>query len=386
MFGNTATAGSTGFGGSGGAGAFGGPTANNNAFGSNAATTGGFSFGQPKPAFGAASGSGLFGSSSGTTAASGFGNPQSNPFGQAGAGTALGQGVPPSEGTISVPFNTTNEKDPSGTGTNSFQSINFMPAYSKYSFEVSRLFVRSSFTNKSFRNFARPITTRVENLGMVVASQEHLVKTLTSEREVPSEDNLPLHLVALEPAIPLAAQVQAETALDKALLLRSVQGACSAAPSLRLAAFSVDNQVPPLQEVCSDLHKAQEQALEAQERPWARLQAIQTLSVRVKHNPSPPFSVVVVVELVEQATLEVGYSAVQVDLGQTSQHKTQTPLVAPASKINKANRVKIKPKPEVCLEVEVLAPRKRHSHSQLAAYLAQLSLPRAVEASSVAVP
>ncbi len=153
LFGNTATAGSSGFGG--GSSTFGGTAANNSPFGSTN-TGGGFSFGQPKPAFGGGggggaggSGTGLFGSTGGTTGTSGFGANQSNPFGQSGAGTALGQVVPPSEGTAITPFNPTNEKDPTGNGTNSFQSINFMPAYSKYSFEVSPPARISSNTNKS---------------------------------------------------------------------------------------------------------------------------------------------------------------------------------------------------------------------------------------------
>lgn len=135
LFGSTATAGSGGFGS--GSSTFGGTTANNSAFGSSN-TGGGFSFGQPKPAFGTGTGTGtgLFGSSGGTTGTSGFGTNQSTAFGQSGVGTALGQVVPPSEGTAITPFNPTNEKDPTGNGTNSFQSINFMPAYSKYSFEV----------------------------------------------------------------------------------------------------------------------------------------------------------------------------------------------------------------------------------------------------------
>lgn len=136
MFGTNATAGSGGF--SGGSSTFGGTTANNSPFGGS--TTGNFSFGQSKPGFGAGGGTGLFGSSGNTTGTSAFGTAQNNPFGQAGAGTALGSGVPPCEGTISTPFHPTNEKDPSGSGTNSFQSINFMPAYAKYSFEVSPLY------------------------------------------------------------------------------------------------------------------------------------------------------------------------------------------------------------------------------------------------------
>ena len=134
LFGSTATAGSGGFGG--GTSTFGGTTANNSTFGGSN-TGGGFSFGQSKPAFGSGGGTGLFGSAGNTAGASGFGTSQSNPFGQAGAGTALGQVVPPCEGTAVTPFNPTNEKDQSNNGTNSFQSINFMPAYSKYSFEVS---------------------------------------------------------------------------------------------------------------------------------------------------------------------------------------------------------------------------------------------------------
>lgn len=145
LFGNTATAGSGGFGG--GSSTFGGTTANNSTFGSGN-TAGGFSFGQPKSAFGGGGGAtGLFGSSGGANSTSGFGANQSNPFGQAGAGTALGQGVPPSEGTAITPFNPTTEKDPTGSGTNSFQSINFMQPYQKYSFEVGLPINNSSERN-----------------------------------------------------------------------------------------------------------------------------------------------------------------------------------------------------------------------------------------------
>lgn len=146
LFGNTATAGSGGFGT--GSSPFGGTTANSSPFGGGN-TGGGFSFGQSKPAFGSGGGTGLFGSSSSATGTTGFGNTQTNPFGQAGVGTALGQGVPPSEGTAITPFNPTNEKEPTGNGTNSFQSINFMPAYSKYSFEVSLLINKQSASDES---------------------------------------------------------------------------------------------------------------------------------------------------------------------------------------------------------------------------------------------
>jgi hypothetical protein len=132
--GTTATAGSGGFGS--GSSTFGGSTANPSPFGGSS-TSGGFSFGQPKStSFGSGGGTGLFGGVGSTTGTSGFGTGQTNPFGQSGAGTALGQNVPPSEGTGITPFHPTNEKDGTSNTTNSFQSINFMPAYSKYSFEV----------------------------------------------------------------------------------------------------------------------------------------------------------------------------------------------------------------------------------------------------------
>ncbi|ETN43213.1 uncharacterized protein HMPREF1541_02372 [Cyphellophora europaea CBS 101466] len=136
LFGNTPTNTntSTGFGSS--TGGFGTST-NNNAFGSNSNTGfGGFGNTANKPAFGSSSSGGttLFGQGgSGTTG--GFGS-SGNAFG--GSGTALGQNVPPSQGTAVVPFAPTTEKDPQGT-TQNFQSINFMEPYQKYSFEELRL-------------------------------------------------------------------------------------------------------------------------------------------------------------------------------------------------------------------------------------------------------
>ena len=128
-----------------GSGLFGGASSSGGGFGNSTATAGAgfgatnnnnaFSFGggQNKTAFG--SNSNLFGNNNNATA-SPFGQ-QSTPFGQAASGTALNAAVQPSEGTATIPYSATNEKDPAGSGTNNFQSINFMPAYAKHSFEVS---------------------------------------------------------------------------------------------------------------------------------------------------------------------------------------------------------------------------------------------------------
>jgi len=132
LFGSNTNTGS-GFGTSGG---FGSNTSN--AFGNTPGSS--FSFGgnTSKPAFGSSSSTTpLFGQGgAGTTGA--FGS--SGAFGGAGSGTALGQTVPPSEGTAVTPFAPTNEKDsPTATTTNSYQSITFMQPYQKYSFEELRL-------------------------------------------------------------------------------------------------------------------------------------------------------------------------------------------------------------------------------------------------------
>ena len=136
LFGNTNTNNaSTGFGAS--TGGF-GSNANNSAFGNNSGTAGGFSgFGNTanKSAFGSgSSATTLFGQGgSGTTG--GFGANTGNAFG--GSGTALGQNIPPSQGTAVVPFQPTNEKD--NAGTIAYQSISFMEPYNKYSPEELRL-------------------------------------------------------------------------------------------------------------------------------------------------------------------------------------------------------------------------------------------------------
>jgi nuclear pore complex protein Nup98-Nup96 len=135
LFGGS-TANSGGFGS--GSGGFGSSTTNN-AFGSNSGGSA-FSFGAAAkpPAFGATTNqTPLFGQGgAGTTGA--FGS-SSSPFGGAGSGTALSnQPVPPSEGTAVTPYVATMEKEANGAASN-YQSINFMPAYSKYSFEELRL-------------------------------------------------------------------------------------------------------------------------------------------------------------------------------------------------------------------------------------------------------
>lgn len=131
LFGSNTT--STGFGAT--SGGFGSNTGAG--FGTANTNTGsGFSFGsQNKPPFGSNTGSTLFGQGgAGTTG--GFGS-TTNAFGSA-SGTALGQTVPPCEGTGATPFQQTNEKEPNG-GNISYQSITFQQPYQKYSFEVCNL-------------------------------------------------------------------------------------------------------------------------------------------------------------------------------------------------------------------------------------------------------
>lgn len=135
LFGNNTTssgfaATSGGFGSNASTG-FGAANNNNN---NNNTTGSAFSFGSQtnKPSFGSNTGPSLFGQGgAGTTG--GFGSTNST-FGSA-SGTALNQGVPPSEGTGATPFQPTNEKEPNG-GNISYQSISFQQPYQKYSFEV----------------------------------------------------------------------------------------------------------------------------------------------------------------------------------------------------------------------------------------------------------
>lgn len=133
MFGGgTATTGSTGFGGFGST-----PAATSSPFGASSSTGGGL-FGASKPAFGS------------TTPAS------TNPFGGAAtstpfggtpsafgapASTALGGNTGDCQGTGSVPFQPTIEKEPNSNTNqqNSFQSISFQQPYSKFSPEELRL-------------------------------------------------------------------------------------------------------------------------------------------------------------------------------------------------------------------------------------------------------
>ena len=126
MFGSTQTGTTGGFGGFG-------------STGSN--TSSGFSFGAKPSGFGStpattnAPTTSLFGG--GNTGTSAFGsNTNTNTFGA--SGTALSaQGVPPCQGTGSVPFAPHVEKDGNGPVTNHFQTISFMPPYQAYSLEVS---------------------------------------------------------------------------------------------------------------------------------------------------------------------------------------------------------------------------------------------------------
>jgi nuclear pore complex protein Nup98-Nup96 len=132
LFGGTATAGSTG-----GFGGFGSstPAAQSSPFG--ASNTGGGLFGQNKAGFGAA-----------TTTSNPFGGgTTSSPFGTttgafgAPASSALAPSTGDCQGTGSVPFQATIEKEPNSNTNqqNAFQSITFQQPYQKFSPEELRL-------------------------------------------------------------------------------------------------------------------------------------------------------------------------------------------------------------------------------------------------------
>lgn len=112
-----------------------------NAFGVNntAASGGGGLFGTAKPAFGAATtatgaAGGLFGAAGAQTGGA---------FGNTGANTGIGGGFggasnqAPVSGTTNPPYLAYTEKEAQGGTTNHFQTIAFMPAYQKFSLEVS---------------------------------------------------------------------------------------------------------------------------------------------------------------------------------------------------------------------------------------------------------
>lgn len=111
-----------------------------NAFGGNntAASGGGGLFGTAKPAFGAATTAagatgGLFGAAGAQTGGA-FGNTGAN-TGIGGFGGASNQA--PVSGTTNPPYLAYTEKEAQGNTTNHFQTIAFMPAYQKFSLEVS---------------------------------------------------------------------------------------------------------------------------------------------------------------------------------------------------------------------------------------------------------
>ncbi|KAJ5899679.1 hypothetical protein N7495_004423 [Penicillium taxi] len=118
-----------------GAGTFGANATGTNAFGAPANTGGLFSGNKTTSAFGGSNtGTGGFGAGGGFGGAAATTTPA---FG--GAGTALQGSLPPCEGTGSTPFAPFTEKDTNSSVTNHYQSVNFMPAHSKWSFEELRL-------------------------------------------------------------------------------------------------------------------------------------------------------------------------------------------------------------------------------------------------------
>lgn len=120
-----------------------------NAFGVNntAASGGGGLFGTAKPAFGAATTAagatgGLFGAAGAQTGGA-FGNTGAN-TGIGGFGGASNQA--PVSGTTNPPYLAYTEKEAQGNTTNHFQTIAFMPAYQKFSLEVSYHYICSMYT------------------------------------------------------------------------------------------------------------------------------------------------------------------------------------------------------------------------------------------------
>jgi nuclear pore complex protein Nup98-Nup96 len=132
LFGGTqATSGSSAFGGFGASN----PSSQTTAFGGSSNSGGLFGQAKPQTGFGTSAPSNPFGSSSATT---GFG--QSAGFG-APASSALALSTGECQGTGSVPFQATVEKEPNSTTNqqNSFQSICFQAPYQKFSPEELRL-------------------------------------------------------------------------------------------------------------------------------------------------------------------------------------------------------------------------------------------------------
>lgn len=129
MFGGNTTQTSTGFGG------FGSSNNTGSAFGSS--NTGGGIFGQKPQSTG-------FGSNTATSGGIFGGGQQTSAFGSTGSafgssGGAGGGGGVITNGTSGTPFQTYQEKDPSSSSTNLYQTITCMPAYRNYSVEELRL-------------------------------------------------------------------------------------------------------------------------------------------------------------------------------------------------------------------------------------------------------
>jgi len=134
LFGSSTTTPSTGF----GTGTAGGGFGTGGAFGTNSTNTGGGLFGANKTGGFGATNTATSGFGSGTTG--GFGAGAGTPStGFGGGGTAFQGTLPNCEGTGGTPFNPFTEKDTNSSATNHYQSISFMPAYNKWSFEELRL-------------------------------------------------------------------------------------------------------------------------------------------------------------------------------------------------------------------------------------------------------
>ena len=143
LFGNTTATAGGGFG-----GGFGQPPAQTTGFGAPAAAGGLFGAKPATTGFGATAGTGLFGGGGGATTGTGFGaaaNPATPAFGQ----TAAGGLQNPPNGTSNPAFEPYVEKDVATNAMNHFQTIAFMPAYQKFSLEVSRVSNETHLRNVS---------------------------------------------------------------------------------------------------------------------------------------------------------------------------------------------------------------------------------------------
>lgn len=221
---------------------------------------------------------------------------------------------------------------------------------------------------------------------MVVVKPEALVGVIL---EAPSDSNLLLPLVGVEPAI-----LSAEPALlpqlasdrhQQPALVAAVVVASSPPTNLPPADSLVDSQArAPLVDYSEQHRKVQGLALVAQGPALARRQ-LQILSAPLRHKTNRASLVAPVLRL-GAAQLEVACSLVlaRLDSGQTRRRKDQTPLVLSARKISRASKAKIKTKQAASLAAEGLERRKRHKPNLLVAYSVEPSLPLVVVVDSSA--